>query len=171
VGATPLRNEKAAEILDSVRMAVIKGNASEIAKLAGEAAETRGVEATDVAGDRAAICGGLSRSRQAAVVMTGERDIVTDGRTVTVVKNGHPMMGRIVGTGCMAASVIGAFCAVGKDSAMSAVAALVCFEVAAELAAADAPGPGTFKVRLFDELFNLDRTHIERMAKIETGTA
>jgi hydroxyethylthiazole kinase len=43
----------------------------------------------------------------------GAEDVVSNGQDIYSIKNGTNIMGRIVGTGCMAASVIGTFCAVG----------------------------------------------------------
>ncbi len=171
VGATRLRDEKARDILDAVKIGVIKGNSSEIARLAGEDVKTRGVEATEIGVDRFKTCISLVRSRSATVVMTGEQDIVTDGTTVYIIRNGHRLMGKIVGTGCMAASVIGAFAGVESDYARAATAGLVCFEIAAELAAFDSSGPGTFKPKLFDEVYNLDRIKVNRMAKYDERKA
>ena len=62
--------------------------------------------------------------------------------------------------------LIGAFAGVEQDYARAAVAALVCFEVAAELAADHSAGPGSFKENFFDEVFNLDKIKIQRMAKV-----
>ena len=53
-------------------------------------------------------------------------------------------MARVVGTGCMATSIIGAFAAVEPDLAVAAASALVCFGVAAELAAGKCLGAGQF---------------------------
>jgi len=167
VGATALRNEKAFELMDGIRVDVVKGNASEIARLAGENAVTRGVEATEVGTDPAATAKKLAASRKTTVVVTGREDVVTDGGRVYIVGNGCEMMGSIVGTGCMAASVIGAFAGVERDCAKAAAAALVCFGVAGELAAGGAGGPGSFKVRFYDEVYNLDGETIERMKKLE----
>ena len=63
-------------------------------------------------------------------------------------------MGHVVGTGCMATSVIGAFAAVEPDCPGAAGAGLL--NVAGELAAELSPGPGAFKVKLFDCLDALD---------------
>ena len=76
------------------------------------------------------------------------------------------MMGRIVGTGCMAASAIGAFAAVEKDLILAAASGLVCFEIAAELAVKKAKGPGTFKENLYDCIYNLGEKTINRMQKV-----
>ena len=88
-------------------------------------------------------------------------------KRVVLVKNGHIMMANIVGTGCMATSVIGTFAAVEKDFVGASVAGLVCYEVAAEKAAAQAEGPGSFKEKLFDAVYNLDAETVERMQRIE----
>ncbi len=168
VGATKLRDDEAARILDEVAVTVIKGNASEIARLAGENVVTKGVETTDVAADLAAVAKKLAAGRSATVVITAPEDIVTDGATVHIIKNGHELMGAVVGTGCMSASVIGSFCAVEKDTAKAAAAALSAYGIAGEIAAGDARGPGSFKELFYDAVFNLDRETIESMSKIET---
>lgn len=167
VGATILRDEKAFELLEKTAITVIKGNASEIARIAGEDVVTKGVEATEVVADLTGVAKKVARERKAVVVITGQEDIITDGVNVNVVKNGHKMMGSIVGTGCMAASVIGAFIGVEKEYAKAAASALVCFGIAGELAAVESYGPGSFKANFYDEVYNLDRGKIERMTRIE----
>ncbi len=167
VGATPLRDEKALELLENVHIDIIKGNASEIARLAGENVKTKGVESTKVEKDLINIAKKMASGRKATVVITGVEDIVTDGNTLYIVRNGHEMMGSIVGTGCMAASVIGSFAAVEKDYARAAAAALVCLGIAGELAAEHSQGPGSFKTNFYDEVYNLNREKIERLTNIE----
>lgn len=154
VGATKLRDDKAFELLDNIKVNIVKGNSSEIAKLAGVDVMTRGVEATKVEADLIKISKKLSKQYDAVVVITGEEDIITDGEKVFLVRNGHKMMGIIVGTGCMAASVIGAFAGVEKDYALAAASALVCYGIAGELAAPDSNGPGSFKSNFYDEISN-----------------
>jgi hydroxyethylthiazole kinase len=165
-GATPLRTEKTREILAAVKVAVLKGNAGEIATVAGVQAEVRGVESVSVKGDPAEIAGNLANSLACTVVVTGQRDIATDGSRCYFVDNGSAMLGRVVGTGCMAASVIGAFAAVETDYPLAAAAALACFGMAGELASQRAGGPGTFKVLLYDELASLDLEKIQQLAKV-----
>jgi hydroxyethylthiazole kinase len=75
-------------------------------------------------------------------------------------------MSSLVGTGCMAASVIGTFAAVEADLVKASVAGLVCFEIAAQLAERYSTGPGSFKGKLFDCLYNLNAKTISRMQKV-----
>jgi hydroxyethylthiazole kinase len=166
-GATKFRDDKCLEILDEVFVSIIKGNSSEIARIAGENVQTKGVDAVIVEKNLQEVAQGLARDRNCTVVITGKEDIVADKKRVVRVLNGHPMMADIVGTGCMATSVIGTFAAVEKDYVVASVAGLVCYEVAAEIAAKEAQGPGSFKEKLFDAVYNLDYGTIKRMQKIE----
>jgi hydroxyethylthiazole kinase len=165
-GATALRDRKCLELLTEVRIDVIKGNASEMARVSGESVRTKGVDATEVGLDLTMLARKLAQERNATVVVTGEKDIVTDGRQTYCVGNGHVMMTHVVGTGCMAGSVIGAFAAVERDLAFGAASALVCYGIAGEVAAAEAAGPGSFKGALFDALFHLDRPILEKMQRL-----
>jgi hydroxyethylthiazole kinase len=168
-GATTLRDQKCLELLNEVKVDVIKGNASEVARVSGESVKTRGVDATEVGGDLVLLAQKLADQRKATVVITGKVDIATNGKETYLVKNGHPMMTQVVGTGCMATSVIGAFAAVEPDLSLAAACALACYEIAAELAAEKASGPASFKERLFDCLYTLDRETVDRMQRIETA--
>lgn len=167
VGATPLRDQKCRELLEEVQIDILKGNASEVARVAGEAVITRGVDAAAVAGDLTELAVRLARQRHLTVVITGPEDLVADWEVLFRVRNGDPMMARVVGTGCMATSVIGAFTAVEPHRAMAAAAALVCFGIAGECAAKGCLGPGSFKECLFDYLYHLDGPTVERLKKVE----
>ena len=155
-GATSFRDRTCFELLDEARIDLIKGNASEVARISGAQVRTKGVDAAPVEMDLEAVALSLALRRKCTVVITGPEDLVVDGSRRFVVKNGHPLMSRVVGTGCMAASVIGTFAAVEPDLALAAAAGLICFNVAGELAAELSPGPGSFKVKLFDCLDALD---------------
>jgi hydroxyethylthiazole kinase len=166
-GATKLRDNKCFELLDQARIDIIKGNASEVARIAGEPVQTKGVDSSEVGKDLIAIAQGMARQRKCTVVITGKVDICTDGTVTYLVKNGDPMMANIVGTGCMAASVIGTFSAVEKNLPLAAAAGLCCYEIAAEIAAQFAAGPGSFKEKLFDAVYLLDDEMIEKNQRIE----
>ncbi|HHT02197.1 MAG TPA: hydroxyethylthiazole kinase [Firmicutes bacterium] len=155
VGATRLRTESAQRILTAVQPDIIKGNQAEISILAGAGGQIRGVESLGEYRGMAATAARLAKKNHCLVVVSGVEDIVTDGQRTTLVQNGHPLLGAVVGTGCMVASVCGCFAAVAKeDLLLGCTAALAVFGLAGELAA-QAPGvagPGTFKAALFDAL-------------------
>jgi hydroxyethylthiazole kinase len=155
-GATALRDRKCLELLNQARVDVIKGNASEVARVSGESVRTKGVDATEVAGDLAVLAENLARERKATVVITGKEDIVTNGKQTY-----------LVGTGCMAASVIGAFAAVERDLALAAACALVCYGIAGEIAAGKSAGPASFKEGLLDCLYHLDRATVDTLQRLK----
>lgn len=167
-GATGLRDRKVAELLERARIDIIKGNASEIARVAGADVRTRGVDAAEVEGDVGLLALGLAKARGATVVVTGKVDLVADSRGLWRVSNGDALMTRVVGTGCMAASVIGTFAAIEPDLRRAAACALSCYGIAAELAAAGARGPASFKQAFLDTLYTLDEATVTRLQRIQT---
>ncbi len=98
-GATKFRDDKCFEILDEVRVSIIKGNSSEIARIAGEDVQTKGVDAVSVEKNLQDVARELAKKRYCTVVITGKEDIVADERRLVQVLNGHSMMADIVGTG------------------------------------------------------------------------
>jgi hydroxyethylthiazole kinase len=166
-GATPFRDRKSSELMEETRIDIIKGNASEIARIAGKDVKTRGVDAGEVGTDLREIAGSLARERNCTVVITGREDIVADAGRLFVVGNGHEMMSHVVGTGCMAASVIGAFAGASPhDITAAAAAALSCFGIAAELASSGSAGPASFKQHLFDSVHTLSREDVAGRQKV-----
>lgn len=151
-GATRLRTEAAKRILAETKVALVRGNASEILALGGGAAKTRGVDAADSVEAAAERAGALARELDVSVAITGAVDYVTDGKRVARVANGHPWMGRVTGTGCGATAIIGAFAGVDADPVSAAATALAYYGLAGEHAADGAAGPASFAVRFLDAL-------------------
>jgi hydroxyethylthiazole kinase len=167
-GATRFRTDTARRLLDELEITILKGNAGEIGVLAGADGKVRGVDSAGLAGDPVAIAKAFATRENLTVAVSGAADIVTDGKRVLLVDNGHAMMGGISGTGCMAASVTGAFAAESKDPVLAAAAALAAFGIAGERAAEAARGPYSFKVALFDELSGLTPADLLSAAKIRS---
>jgi hydroxyethylthiazole kinase len=143
-GATRFRTESARRILEEVRVSIVKGNAAEIATLAGEQAEVRGVDAGKVATDPVQAAQALARQLDTTVVM----------------------MGCITGTGCMGASVLGCFAPVADDPWIASVAAVTAYTVAGEIGGEQAEGPGSFKWRFFDAMAGLTAERIVEKARV-----
>ncbi len=165
-GATGFRTASALRLLDHLEIAILKGNAGEIGTIAGAGAQVRGVDSAGLAGDPADICTRLADRLGCVVAMSGAVDIVADGNRVAHVENGHPMMGSVSGTGCMASSVTGAFAAIATDRFAATVAALAAFGLAGERAAERAGGPGTFRQELFDALARMEPAELAAGTRI-----
>lgn len=152
-GATQLRTRAAERLLSELNVSAARGNAGEIATLAGLSAEVRGVES--LSGDAREAATLAARALGVTVAATGEIDYVSDGARTFAVENGHPLMGRIVGSGCASTAAIGCFAAAGGGDAETVSEALAYFGRAGELAAEKAHGPGTFEPRFLDALASL----------------
>ena len=167
-GATTYRTDTARRILDEVDVAVLRGNAGEVATLVGVEAEVRGVESMDVGGEAAEIARAAAKSLGLVASVTGPVDHVSDGGRVLAVANGHELLGAVSGTGCMASAITGCYLAAKKDEPLAAAAeALAAFGVAGEEAARDAKGPGSFHVNLYDALAGLDPATLDERSRIE----
>ena len=149
-GATSMRTNAARRLLEELDVAVIKGNAGEIGVLAGSGGVVRGVDSGGISGDPMIAASRLANATGSVVVMSGATDIITDGTDAILVDSGHPLMGAVSGTGCMASSLVGSFAAVADDLMISSAAALVAFGIAGERAARNAIGPASFKIALLD---------------------
>jgi hydroxyethylthiazole kinase len=165
-GATRYRTETAKRILDTVEVAVLRGNAGEVATLVGVAAEVRGVESIDTGGDAAALAQEAARTLGLVASVTGAVDHVSDGERTLAIANGHPLLASITGTGCMSTALTGCFLAANADPLAAAAEALVAFGVAGEDAAAGANGPGSFHVGLYDALAALDPATLTARAQV-----
>jgi hydroxyethylthiazole kinase len=147
---------------------VLRGNAGEIATLVGAEAEVRGVESIGAGLEPAELARTAAQSLGVIASVTGPVDHVSDGERVLSIANGHELLAAVTGTGCMSSALTGCFLAAKPGEPLEAAAeALAAFGVAAEDAAREAAGPGTFHARLYDALYALDpatldgRTHIE----------
>jgi hydroxyethylthiazole kinase len=166
-GATRYRTETARRLLAEVDVAVLRGNAGEVATLVGLEAEVRGVESLGGAGDAAELARTAGRTLGLVASVTGQVDHVSDGSDVVSVGNGHALLASVSGTGCMSTAITGCFLAGKPDAPLAAAAeALVAFGVAGEDAARDAGGPGTFHANLYDALAGLDPATLDSRARI-----
>jgi hydroxyethylthiazole kinase len=163
-GATTYRTETVKRILAEVDVAVLRGNAGEVATLVGVEAEVRGVESI-AAADDAEIARAAASALGVVASVTGPVDHVSDGDRAAAVRNGDPLLATVTGTGCMSTAITGCFLAVA-DPFDAAVAALVAFGVAGEDAAREAKGPGSFHVGLYDALAALDPESLDERAMV-----
>jgi hydroxyethylthiazole kinase len=168
-GATRLRTDSAKRIMEEVSIQVIRGNASEILSLAGEGsgASTKGVDSIHTVDQAAETAMSLAKELKTTLAITGAVDLITDGKRVYRVLNGHEMMSCITGTGCTATAIIGAFLTIDPDPLQAATCGLSYFGLAGEQAAANSSGPGSFQTALLDALYLMKVEDLKAGAKIQ----
>ena len=165
-GATRLRTNTAHRLLETRSITVVRANASEVRALAGQFTRVRGVDAADPVESARDAALKLSGQYQVVVAMTGPEDYITDGRRAIGVANGHPLMARVSGTGCVASALTGAFCARSPDAWTAAAGSLLVLGLAGELAAQANPRPGTYAVGLLDSLDEINADIVKTRARL-----
>lgn len=173
VGSLPVRTALARDLL-ALRPTVLRGNASEVLALLGDSAGGRGVDSTVGTEDARVASVAASDGRLvAAVAVSGAVDLlVAPGIGVVRVANGTDLLTRITGGGCALGAVVAAFTSVApEDAGAAAVAATAVHTIAAELAARDAGGPGTFQPLFLDRLASLTPEDVVREARITLEAA
>ncbi|MBU3092074.1 hydroxyethylthiazole kinase [Clostridium sp. CM028] len=177
VGATTYRTETCKRIINEVKLAVIRGNLSEIKTIYGIKTITRGVDASE---SFSVDSNEFTREKEMArnfavkfntvVVITGAVDIISDGKTLYTASNGHKIMSRVTGTGCMCTSVIGCYLGAGDNNLIAALAGIVSMGIAGETAYEsldkNSEGSGTFKVKMLDAIYSLSEALIMERSKI-----
>ena len=176
-GASALRTNTAVELMEKIRFTVIRGNISEIKTLALGSGTTKGVDA-DVADavtenlDYAVkFVKDFAAKSGAIVTVTGAIDLVSDGKSCYVIRNGRPEMGRITGTGCQLSGMMTAFVVANPDNRLEAAAAAVCaMGLAGEIGwshMAEGDGNSTYRNRIIDAIYNMDGETLNGGARYE----
>ena len=170
--------ETAQKLLEEVKFTVIRGNISEVKTLASGSGTTKGVDA-DVADkvseenldSAVAFAKAFAEKTGAVVAITGAIDIVADGKKAYCIRNGHPMMSSITGTGCQLSAMTAAYVTANPEHPLEAAAAAVCAmglagEIAhARLSAQD--GNSTYRNYIIDAIYNMTPEQLEEGAKYE----
>jgi hydroxyethylthiazole kinase len=166
-GATRLRTESAKRIARELSIKVVRGNASEVLSLAKEEARTKGVDSVHSVEEAQDAAIALAGELKTTLAITGKVDLITDGKRILRVHNGHEMMGMVTGTGCTATVMIGAFLAVDPDPVGATTTALAYFGLAGEKAATQTKSPGSYQIALLDAIYSIDEQQLRDGAKIE----
>ena len=177
-GASQLRTDTAYRLLREVKFTVIRGNISEIRTLAAGSGTTKGVDAdtadkvTDETLDKTVAFAKAFAARTGAVVaVTGAIDIVADGERAFCIRNGHPMMSAVTGTGCQLSALTAAFVTANPGHPLEAAAAAVCaMGLAGETAhkrLTPLDGNSTYRNYIIDAVYNMTPAQLEEGANYE----
>ncbi|MEH7386824.1 hydroxyethylthiazole kinase [Bacillus sp. JJ1521] len=178
-GASSLRTNTVYRLLEEVQFAVIRGNLSEIKTVHAGSGNTKGVDAAaeDVINEgnineMVQFAKKVSKQTGAIIAITGAIDIVANTEEAFAIRNGHPMMSKITGTGCMLSSVVAAYCGANPQEILESTAAAVsamgyCGELAYQKVEELNGGTSSFRTYLIDWMSKLDFTLLQGGMKIE----
>lgn len=170
ISCSEMRRTFALDTVTKHRPAVIKGNFSEIRAFYDLSYTCAGVDADTslTVSDIAKAAASLAVKYGCVVLASGKEDIVTDGNCTLIIKNGCAFLSSVTGTGCLLGAICAAFLSVCTplDAATYACAFL---GVCGELAATE-KGPGSFFVKLMDNIGTLSGKEIEKHMNTEKIT-
>ena len=177
-GASALRTNTALGLMKELKLSVIRGNISEIKTLALGSGTTKGVDAdvadavTEESLDEAvAFVKKFAEETGTIIAVTGAIDLVSDGKTCYVIRNGRPEMGKITGTGCQLSGMMTAYVTANPDHPLEAEAAAVCvMGLAGEIGWSrmqEGDGNATYRNRIIDAIYNMTGEELEKGAKYE----
>lgn len=157
VGASSFRADAVRRILSAGKVAVVRGNISELSALAGTNAHSHGVDAAEDVSLPLDIALTAAKKLGCICVLTGEVDIITDGSRTVCLKNGTAKLKQITGAGCMTSALTAAFASV-CDPFSAAVLGAAAMGIFGELAEQSALGVGLgrFHEALFDAAGNMN---------------
>ncbi|HBX87924.1 MAG TPA: hydroxyethylthiazole kinase [Marinilabiliaceae bacterium] len=165
-GATPYRLEVCKQLIEQCKPSIIRGNASEIMSLSSIHTATKGVDSIDSSDKALNSARELAKQTGAVLVISGERDYITDGTRVETVDNGSPMMARVTGLGCTASAIVAAFAAINNNFIEASAHAMSIMGICGEIAAAKSKGNGSLQVNFLDELYNIDESVIKKHIRL-----
>ncbi len=177
-GASNLRTDTAVKLMDELHFSVIRGNISEIKTLALGSGTTKGVDADvadavteDTLDGSVKFVKDFAKKADSIVAITGAIDLVSDGDTCYVIRNGRPEMGKITGTGCQLSALTTAYVVANPENKLEAAAAAVCLMgLAGEIGWSrmqEGDGNSTYRNRIIDAIFNMNGDTLEKGAKYE----
>lgn len=137
---SPLRAEFASEIMN--RTSIIRGNIHEIKTL------------------------GIQEDATSCIVTTGEEDQILHRGHSFAVHNGHPIMAKVIATGCALGGLITALSAKADNAAHASIAGLIWFGIAGEIAATKSQSPGSFVPYFIDALYETPIDTLKEKAKL-----
>ena len=173
VGGLVLRTELATGWLDH-RPAAIRANASEIVALAGVGEGGRGVDSTATVSSALMPAMELADRTGGTVAISGPEDLVItqagSSTRATWVTSGHPLLQKVIGTGCALGALTAAYLAVAREAGISdhdaVVAAHAHMGAAGTAAGTVAMGPGSFAMAWLDALYSLEPEQIAELARL-----
>ena len=192
-GASKYRTEVVEKLVKNNSFSVLKGNSSEIkflicgkqknflknssgvdARNEDKIEKISDLEKSDVQGFLFSVKN-KAKKLKSTIVVTGAIDLIISEDNIYVAENGHSMMSKVCGTGCILSGVIAAFLGTStledkKDTENLSLAAVCSYGICGELAFSaikKTDGPFTYKNKLIDSLYVLKEEDLEKKAKYQ----
>lgn len=172
-GATAFRKELCERLLRSIRIDILRGNQAEIRALLQMPSDTRGVDSLDDQDDFGELAACAAKKFRCITAVTGRIDCLSNGKQIIRIANGHPLLQKITGTGCMCSALCATCAGACPENLLEAAATGVAISGLAgeEAAKRMLPGEGTgsFHLRLIDAFSTMTAETLQQKTKFTHG--
>ncbi|MFW6022610.1 MAG: hydroxyethylthiazole kinase [Halanaerobiaceae bacterium] len=169
IGGSSFRRDLVYDLLKIGCIDIIKGNVGEILTLIKDGFNDNDISGVDYISDEDYIDNKflmnikkMAEKYKCTFSVTGKKDIVTDGSEIVLINNGVVELNTITGSGCMTGSLIASFLARVNNPLMASIAGISLIGIAGQLAVEKSFGPGTFRIKLIDEIYKLNDSKIRK---------
>ena len=168
VGASQYRKDFCANFLKEIKVAVRKGNASEILTLVNSDTKMKGTD-SDQNLDSVAIANEAQKHFKTTIILTGKDDVIVQKGGIFKLSNGSSLLAKITGAGCLLGAVVASFVDSEHPSIDALIEAVSLYNIAAEKAEESVQnrGPGSFAVELLNALYKVSFEAYEQYSNIE----
>ncbi|CAF3286917.1 unnamed protein product [Rotaria sp. Silwood2] len=171
VGATTYRMEAVLKLLNSLDIAILKGNSSDIRHIYDTTVHIHETDSVTGVLDPGQIVRQLAQKRNGKTIaaLSGQKDYVSDGHQTVIIKNNCERLNQLTGIGCTVSALMACFAGVNNDYFVAAVGGFAVMGVCAEQAtlSASVHGAASFQVALFDQLSTLTGSELESLMHID----
>ncbi|MEK5232874.1 hydroxyethylthiazole kinase [Lysinibacillus sp. FSL K6-0232] len=156
-GATAYRKQATQQLLKEIQFAAIRCNIGELAAIANIDWQQKGVDSGTGSIAIEDEARKIARLYQCIVIVTGEKDFITDGTQQQWIAGGNVQMTDVTGTGCLLSAICCAAYVAGQQPYQQLAEVLKLYKQIAEQAAAAAQYIGDFQIAVLNELNRLSK--------------
>lgn len=140
-------------LLESFRFSVVRCNAAELLNIYNKTKAGSGIDGAFASPDTRLAAEAVADKYSCVIACTGKTDIICSGRDTILLDRGSSLLPKLVGTGCMVNSLIGAYLPVAPSPLEAGIAGILTMCLAGEAAEAQLKNPealGSFETLLMD---------------------
>ncbi|MFJ7730974.1 hydroxyethylthiazole kinase [Lysinibacillus sp. NPDC097231] len=156
-GATTYRKQTVQLLLEEIKFAAIRCNLGELAAIANVDWQQKGVDSGHGSISIEVEALQIAQLYNCMVIVTGEKDLITDGEQIQWITGGNSLMTEVTGTGCLLSAICCAAYVAGSEPFSQMVDTLSLYKTVAQLAASSTQYMGDFQIAVLNELHRFSK--------------